>query len=79
MFSGRFINNDQPENAYKRRTARKNVHQCLPAAQLLKCGQVKGTEEMMFRAIFVAIFLQLAKSAFARPGNLRSPPPPGKV
>ena len=33
---------------------------------------------MMFRAIFVAVFLQLAKSAFARPGNLQSPPPPGK-
>ncbi|XP_073252673.1 zinc metalloproteinase nas-6-like [Porites lutea] len=34
---------------------------------------------MMFRAIFVAVFLQLAKSAFARPGNLQSPPPPGSI
>ena len=33
---------------------------------------------MMFRVIFVAVFLQLAKSTFARPGNLQSPPPPGK-
>ena len=32
----------------------------------------------MFRVIFVAVFLHLAKSAFARPGNLQSPPPPGK-
>lgn len=79
MFSGRFINNDQPKNSYKRRTAHKNIHQSLSAAQLLKCGQVKGTEEMMLRAIIVAVFLHLAKSAFARPGNLQSPPPPGKV
>lgn len=79
MFSGRFINNDQPNNSYKRRTAHKNIHQSLSAAQLLKCRQVKGTEEMMLRAIIVAVFLHLAKSAFARPGNLQSPPPPGKV
>ena len=79
MFSGRFINNDQPKNSYKRRTAHKNTHQSLSAAQLLKCGQVKETEEMMLRAIIVAVFLHLAKSGFARPGNLQSPPPPGKV
>ena len=40
---------------------------------------IKETEEMMLRAITVAVFLHLAKSAFARPGNLQSPPPPGKV
>lgn len=34
---------------------------------------------MMLRAIIVAVFLHLAKSAFARPGNLQSPPPPGSI
>ena len=33
---------------------------------------------MMFRVMFVAVFLQLTTSAFARPGNLQNPPPPGK-